>query len=316
MLKPATVRAPGHGVRALVIGYGSIGRRHGAVLAELGCEVAVLSRRAVDAPLAYTTLDQALALHRPGYIVVANETAAHGTMVDALAATGYDGIVLVEKPLFAAVAALPAHRFRAAYVAYNLRFHPIIARLRTLLADQSLVSFNAYVGHYLPEWRPATDYRQCYSARADSGGGVLRDLSHELDYLHWIAGSWRSVSALGGQFSALDIDSEDVFSLLMTTVRCPVVSVHLNYLDRRARRHLVINTASDTFEADLIAGTLRHGGGEEHFVTERNTTYLRMHQAILGGDADDACSLPEGLETLGLIEGAQQSAQTQQWVFQ
>lgn len=302
-------------VNALVIGYGSIGRRHAGILEELGCAVAVLSRRPVDAALSFPTLEQALREHRPGYVVIANETAQHQPALAALAALDYDGVVLVEKPLFSSSAPMPAHRFSAAMVAYNLRFHPIIARVRSLLEGETILSASAYVGQYLPDWRPGTDYRQSYSASAAQGGGVLRDLSHELDYLNWLLGGWRSVTALGGHVSALEITSDDVFALLMTTTRCPVVAVQLTYLDRQARRKLIVNTGNGTLVADLVAGSVSFGGHTEQVVTERNTTYRAMHQAILAGQYDTACSLPEALATLELIDGAAKAAQTQQWIY-
>lgn len=306
----------GDAARALVIGYGSIGRRHAEVLTQIGCAVAVVSRRAIEAPLAFRTLEAALHGHRPGYVVIANETGQHETTLAALAAAGFQGTVLVEKPLFGAAAALPAHDFGAAFVAYNLRFHPVIGRLKALLTDATIISCAAYVGQYLPDWRPQADYRQSYSASAAQGGGVLRDLSHELDYLCWILGGWRSVAALGGHFSALEIDSDDVFALLLATPRCPVVSVQLNYLDRSAKRRIVVNTNDGTLEADLVAGTVTVNGATEHVVTERNTTYLAMHRAILAGQRDTACSLAEGLSTLHLIDSAVQAARTQQWIHQ
>ena len=53
--------------------------------------------------------------------------------------------------------------------------YPQGARLREALADQRVISVQAYVGQYLPSWRPGTDYRLCYSSHADHGGGALLD---------------------------------------------------------------------------------------------------------------------------------------------
>ncbi|PWF48933.1 Gfo/Idh/MocA family protein [Massilia glaciei] len=301
-------------MRALVIGHGSIGRRHVEVLQQLGCAVAVVSRRAVDFPLVYADAGEALAAHAPGYVVVANETGAHAGAFAALAGARFGGTVLIEKPLFHAPAALPRHAFGAAYVAYNLRFHPMVLRMRELLAGETLVSATVHVGQYLPDWRPGSDYRQSYSASAAQGGGVLRDLSHELDYLCWLLGGWNRVAALGGQFSALEITSDDVFSLLLTTPRCPVVSVHMNYLDRRVRRGVTINTLRGTLEADLATGSLHYLGVQELFATERNSTYLAMHAAVLAGRTDVACTLAEGLATVELIDAAARAAANKEWI--
>jgi predicted dehydrogenase len=225
--------------------------------------------------------------------------------------------VLVEKPLFDQARPLPASGFRLACVAYNLRFHPVVQRLKALLEGEDIVSAHAYAGQYLPDWRPGSDYRVSYSAQIDRGGGVLRDLSHELDYLAWVLGCWRRVAALGGHLSSLKISSDDVFSLLMSMERCPIVSVQLNYLERPARRTLVVNTNQHTFEADLIEGTLSIDRENfERFPVERDSTYRVMHEALLAGRTDVACSLDQGMQTLRLIDAARQSAQRLEWTSQ
>jgi predicted dehydrogenase len=302
-------------VNSLVIGYGSIGARHAGILEELGSRVAVVSRRPDAAHITvFGELGQALQVHAPGYVVIANETGLHRTALEQLGQCGYRGTVLVEKPLFSATASIPENAFGALRIAYNLRFHPIILRLKALLEGEQVVSANVYVGQYLPDWRPGTDYRQSYSALPERGGGVLRDLSHELDYLTWMLGGWNSVAALGGHFSAIEVTSDDVFSLLMTTPRCRAASVHLNYLERIPKRLITINTNRHTLQADLVKGTLAVDGDTEMFQTERNGTYRAMHAAVLAGQNEVACSLEEGIETLLLIDAAYTAAQTRKWI--
>ena len=300
-------------VNTLVIGYGSIGARHARILTDLGCSTAILSRRSIGMPLVFSDLATALAVHSPEYIVIANETALHYAMFAKLAELGFQGTLLIEKPLFDQCRTLSEITFRHAYVAYNLRFHPIISRLKAIVGSEKVLSMQVYVGQYLPDWRPDTDYRLSYSADAQ-GGGVLRDLSHELDYLNWMLGGWNSVAALGGHVSSLEIGSADVFSLLMITRKCPIVSVQMNYLDRRARRSIIINTDNHTFEADLIGGSITVDRDTEFITVERDETYRAMHQAVLAGQNDVACSLDEGMATLSLIDAAIQAADNKRWI--
>jgi predicted dehydrogenase len=51
-----------------------------------------------------------------------------------------------------------------------------------------IYSIRAEIGQYLPGWRPESDYRICVSVQQKLGGGVLLELSHEIDYLSWIFG--------------------------------------------------------------------------------------------------------------------------------
>lgn len=299
---------------ALVIGYGSIGARHARVLTGLGCSTAVVSARRVDFPRVYARLPEALACEQPGYVVIANSTDEHYSTLSALAGLGYSGIVLVEKPVFHRDMVVPANSFQRVVVGYNLRFHPIVRRLKTLLDGESVLSVHAYVGQYLPDWRPGTDYRQSYSAHTARGGGVLRDLSHELDYLTWLLGGWQRVAALGGHLSRLEIDSDDVFALLLATPRCPVVTLQLNYLDRHLRRTVIVNTARHTIEADLGRQTITVDRDYESMTSDREFTYRSMHESIVSGSTSIACSLDEGIETVRLIDAVNQAAQRGVWV--
>jgi predicted dehydrogenase len=277
---------------------------------------AVLSRRQVDFPIVYSGLAEALSGHHPDYIVVANPTSQHHDMLAAVAAAGFSGCMLVEKPLFAYSQALPTTAFQRLAVAYNLRFHPVLQSFRDFLAGETVLSVHAYVGQYLPDWRPGTDYRQSYSASAVQGGGSLRDLSHEFDYIAWLFGEWQAVTALGGHVSSLEIESDDLFVLLMQTSRCPVVSVQVSYLDRVARRRIVVNTENHTIEADLVGGTLAIDGVIEAFSVERDHTYREMHQAMLNHDLTGTlCNAEEAMATMDLIAAAERANIAKEWVI-
>ncbi len=301
-------------MNVIVIGYGSVGQRHVRLLNELGCKTAVVSRRQIDYSPLYSEIKDGLAGHKPEYVVIANSTDEHAITFTKLADLEYNGIVLVEKPVFHCSQETKPNKFFQIYVAYNLRFHPIIQQLKSILAEEKIISVLAYVGQYLPDWRPQRDYRQSYSAKKEQGGGVLRDISHELDYLLWLLGGWIKLSAQGGHFSPLEINSEDVISFMMETPLCPVVSVQLNYLDRMSRRFIIVNTAEHTIEADLIRGTLTIDSIIEKLNIEKDITYRQMHQSILQGSCDTLCSFEEGLEVMRLIEAVEISIEQKRWV--
>ena len=300
--------------RALVVGMGSIGKRHARLLRDLGLDVAAITRHGNGEKRCYTALSDALEAEHPDYIVIANETSAHRPTLLALAEADYSGTVLVEKPLFERPAAPLAHRFAGFYVGYNLRFHPVLRELARVLADEPAISVQAYAGQYLPDWRPGRDYRCTASSSRDAGGGVLRDLSHELDTMIWLFGRCQRVAALGGHFSDLAIDSDDVQALLLQFERCPVATVQLNYLDRQSGRDLVVNTRTRTIRADLLRGTLRIGAEERRFSLEADATYLAQHRAILGNTPGAQCTAAEALAVVDLIAAAETAVAQGTWV--
>ncbi len=300
-------------MKSLVVGYGSIGQRHARLLAELGHDVAVVSRRPIDHSAAFGSVAEAVEAWDPEYIVVASRTSEHVESFREIADAGFDGTVLMEKPLFQRLVTLPSHGFANAFVAFNLRFHPAIRRLRELLVHRKIIAVHAYAGQYLPDWRPGTDYRESYSANIELGGGVLRDLCHELDFLTWICGPWRRLTAVGGHLSHLEISSDDVYAVTLETERCPVVTVNLNYLDDTIHRGVLALTDQGSVRVDLVAGTITAGGETETFSVQRDDTYLAQHNAVLD-DAGDVCTLEEGLDVVGMIDAAETAARDRAWI--
>jgi predicted dehydrogenase len=299
---------------AIVVGYGSIGQRHVRVLQRLGCDVAVVSRRNVEHAARYESIAAALDAGGADYVVVANETSGHELAVVELVKSGFSGRLLIEKPLGDGFTLPQAATFSLAAIGYNLRLHPMLAALVRELQGERLLTIQIYCGQYLPTWRPDTDYRTGYSADRGRGGGVLRDLSHELDYLLWFGGPWRRVAALGGHFSPLEISSDDSWAILVELDRCPVASVQINYLDRPGRRQIVVNTDRHTFCADLVRGVLTRDGKEEPFKTERDDMYLAEHRAMIAGDTSALCSLQEGADVMQLIAATERAADSRNWV--
>lgn len=298
----------------LIIGYGSISTRHANILKGMGRSVHVVSKRDVKDFPCYKSTKEALQSKDFDYVIIANDTSNHYKSFIELNELGYSGKILIEKPIFSEPRPIPQSYTENVFVAYNLRFHPIIQKLKELLNGKKIYSIQAYVGQYLPDWRPGTDYTRSYSASKAQGGGVLRDLSHELDYINWIAGGWKRVAAIGGKFSNLQIDSDDVFALLLEMENCPVASVQMNYLDRKSRREIILNMKDHSIKADLILNTLEIDGEISEFKVVRNLTYIMQHNAILNRDYSTACTLKQGMDVLNLIHAAESATEKRIWI--
>jgi predicted dehydrogenase len=221
-----------------VLGQGSIGRRHAGLLAAAGCAVTAWD------PVVDTGVESAqAALDGADAVVVASPTSEH--LAQARLALEAGCHVLVEKPLSTTAAgldglvALAAARERVLAVGFNLRFHPGPARVRAAVrageVGRPLLAHLTF-GSWLPGWRPGTDYRTSYSARAALGGGVLLDVTHELDLAAWILGEVAEVGAWLGRVSDLEIDVEDTALLTCVHREGTVSTIALDYLDRDYRR--------------------------------------------------------------------------------
>jgi predicted dehydrogenase len=174
--------------------------------------------------------------------------------------------LFIEKPLAATLdgvedlLSLCQSRGIPLMVGYNFRFHPALIALRDAVAGGAigkLLSIRAEVGQYLPEWRAGVDYRLSVSARAESGGGALLELSHELDYVRWIAGEVASVTAHAAKLSDLEMDVEDTAEILLEFTSGAMGSVHLDMLQRAPSRWCRAIGSEGTASWDGLTGEAR-----------------------------------------------------------
>jgi predicted dehydrogenase len=193
------------------------------------------------------------------------------TRVDVLRQIGPLNVpVFIEKPLAhtlgdaVVVVELLGPALERSQLGYNLRFSESLIAFRDLVREGRygrVLRFNAETAQYLPDWRPDKDYRETVSARAELGGGVLLELSHELDYLRWIFGEWDWVSAWTGTTSSLEIDVEDTALVTIgidggqasTQV---VGQLSLDFVRRDKTRTVTAVCEGGTLRWDGIAGTV------------------------------------------------------------
>ncbi len=294
-------------MKALVIGFGSIGKRHADILCSMEAvsKVAVLSSQ-INLPYETITSLEEIPGMNPDYIVIASNTILHHDQLAFLEKNLAGRKILVEKPLFASFHDLEI-RNNHVFVGYNLRFHPIIRLIKEKVADKPLWNIQVFCGSYLPEWRPGRDYRETSSAKKDSAGGVLLDLSHELDYVQWFAGPFRPEHAVNKKVSDLEIKTDDLLLLCGKSGRSAHAHISLNYFTRQPARQILIDGEGISIQANLIANTasVYENDNLSEFAwpeLQRNDTYLAQHKAILDSDYSCVCTYKEGLETMRLID--------------
>jgi len=255
-----------------MVGTGSIGRRHMASLRGLVPDVQfdVLREagRGTDTSAlgeveVVTSLELALE-RRPDLMVIASPSSMH--LRPLLAAIESGTPFYAEKPVVSTLEELAVLEARVErgglppnMVGCNLRSLPSLMALKSLLDEGRLgrlarADFEA--GQWLPDWRPAQDYRQGYSAKRALGGGVLLDLIHEIDAAQWLLGSFEHVSGFATRASSLEIDSDDSASLLMARAGGPIATVRIDYVSRRPIRRYTLVGDLGTATWDLRAATL------------------------------------------------------------
>jgi predicted dehydrogenase len=190
-----------------------------------------------------------------------------------------------------------------------------------------VLSARVEVGEYLPGWHRYEDYRQMYASRAELGGGVILSQIHEFDYLYWFFGLPRRVFTIGGHYSSLDINVEDVASSVMefTHAGRPVaVQVHQDYVQRPPSRGVMILGDAGKVVFDLRAASLVRYDEAGAVAEQQDFSGLQRNQlfldemthflACLRGEAEPVVSLEDGAQSLRMALAARQSIETGQVV--
>ncbi len=299
-------------MKILLVGYGSIGRRHHEVLLSINDvnRVDIVTKQRLSGETCFTSIEGIDSLDVYDYFIIASETAKHYEQLKTICSKVSNKKILVEKPLFDK----NYKGFRCqnkVFVAYNLRFHPIIQKLKALLNNERVLHVNVITGQYLPTWRPDQNYRQSYSADLSQGGGVLRDLSHELDYIYWLFGEFIILKAINTKISDLEIQSDDIFTALCKNSTGTIINVTMDYISKVPLRKIVIHTEENTILANLISNTLEvyTKEGIKHSVelptVDRNYTYRCMHSAIMKNKTTSISTYSDGLYIVNIINNIQ-----------
>lgn len=312
-----------------VVGAGSIGRRHLEVATQLlgACAVAIPARPESFGELQRLGFATASSLRelvgKARLVIVATETSRH--LADGLQALDLGFDVLMEKPL--ACDASEGRRLvdaarasaRTLLVGYNLRFCDSLLRFRQRLHELGAIhSVHVECRSYLPDWRTGRDYRSMYSARAREGG-VLLDLSHEIDYTGWLFGWPAALSALLVNTGRLGIAEEEAAHLRWITEPGTVVTLELDYLSRPSRRVMRAAGEKGTLEWSGTDGSVTFSGADgkvEHHQSPqtRNEMMAKQLEACLSGWAEHAttpATALDALRTLAVIDAARRSAASQ-----
>ena len=324
------------GLQVLIVGFGSIGRRHADNLRKLhpnaGLTVLLpagsLSAASLPAAAAQVNGIEEAIRRKPDCALICSPSSSRLEYLLPLLSAGIP--CYVEKPLVSSkgdAAALRAYvkareGMPLTVVGCNLRLLPSLQQARGLIASGGIgkvVRASLSAGQWLEDWRPGTDYRSSYSARPDRGGGVILDLIHEIDAARWLLGDLKLVGAAAGKLSRLEIAAEDTACLLLrgTAPKGPLVSINLDYVSRRRVRRYEVVGEEGTLIWDLERQILERQDAQGVYVLARGAeafdtgrSYLLALESFFGSmqGAKPFCGIEDGLRAAELALEARDGA--------
>ncbi len=170
---------------------------------------------------------------------------------------------------------------------------------------------------YLPNWRPGRDFRQTVSANRDSGGGVLLELSHELDYLRWIFGEVASVKARLNNLGVLNLDVEEQALLEVKTQSGLTVEVDIDFISEKTQRYCQIENEQGLVTCDLIKQRIQIAHEQNSQIRQQDFDFtpdfpfLQQLKQFLNSIQTGAAypiGPQEGIETMRLISASKEAA--------
>lgn len=299
-------------MKVLIIGFGSIGKRHYEVLLKFPtiCKINLVTRQNIENVVCFNSLEVVENITQYDYFVIASETNKHFEQLKFLEESVKNKLIFCEKPLFESKKDFEIKNNKL-FIGYVLRFHPLLEKLKEMIKEEKILLVNAKCGQYLPSWRPNIDYKNCYSAKKDEGGGVLLDLSHEIDYVQWLCGQINEMKSYQVRISDLEIDSDDLTMLIGKTYRNILVNISIDYISKITHRKLLVETLEHSYELDFISNKLikkdKNGVEETYSFSnlERNYMFEKMHLDIFN-QQKNVCTFKEALEVMDTISTIQE----------
>lgn len=289
-------------IRILIIGYGSIAKKHHKVLKKLGCKnIKILSERNLNGQ---NFINEAqVSRLEPDYIIISSDTGSHIKHIRLIEKSVKNKIVLVEKPIFEKVYNLRSLKNKY-LINYQLRLHPVIQEIRRVFRNKKILNLQVNCNSFLPDWR-IREYTSTYSSKK-KGGGVLLDLSHELDYILWIFKKINIHHVANKKLSDLNIKTDDHLSLAGTIPNNGNLNIGLSYFSKLHRRSIYIDTNTTSCYGDLIKNSIsiRSARGKyfKVFKIDQLKLLADVHKKILKKNFKDICSFKEGIAVLNLID--------------
>lgn len=301
--------------KVLVIGYGSIGKKHSRYLIELRIKPYILTQYPDSLECAFFEDINEIGEEEFEYCIISSPTSRHlEDLEKCLGLQNKPKKILIEKPIQCSylkgmkIENIASEYDIDIYIAYNLRFLEAFDLIHNFINEHKNVIriVEIVAGQDLREWRPYSDYTKSYSAFREQGGGVDLDLSHEIDYALWLFGNdYVEKIIYRNKISDLEIDSPDIFKLIID-YRKFIVDITLDYIRKPKERYIkIICENNKNLYFNFITNTLKINDETIIMMDNMDQSYKKMLMAFIDIDKKDQnklCSIKEGLNVLNILD--------------
>ena len=307
--------------KILIIGFGSIGKKHFQIVNKYKKNFsAIVSSSFLGKKIFKTKKNQFFAG------IIASPSRNH--LKDLKMLIKSETPALVEKPLYFKSLSLKEEKQLLQTIkknkiliqtAYCLRFHPAIVFLKRFIEKnkkEKILNIQFLTNSFLPLWRTG-DYRKHVSGSKKLGGGVLNELSHEIDLIIYLFGLPKPIISRISNSNNLDINVEDNADIIFKTNFSSNIHMHLDFYSLPERREINIIFKSKKIRVDLINNkveiTEKNKKKIKNFKTEKDYIYIKQFENFINNINNkklDINSFKNSIDVLKIIHQIKRSNKT------
>ena len=171
-------------------------------------------------------------------------------------------------------------------IGYNLRHSNSLIRFKRIVSENNygkLLYVTSQVGMSLDQWRDK-DLKLAASDKK-KGGGVILELSHELDYLNWIFGPIKYVSSVINKVKKFNIDVEESYFSILKTKKNFLINLSVDMVRCDPKRFCEVVFEDATVHLDIINRIIKKNKNRKNktfkFKNDLTNSYKKMWYSFL-----------------------------------
>ena len=289
--------------KVLIVGLGSIGKKHLNAANVLKYEVDVVSKHAKRS-VNFQSIDNLLDKRIYDLGIICSETSNH--LNDLLKISKYCKIILVEKPLnhnyISTQLKIELEKIKSLVVlGFNLRYLDLIIFLKTYLTNKQIISVENIFWDDCRKWYKGRDFEKLYVNNRHLGGGALLTNIHELDYIKFICNA--DINNLNIQYKKNkdDLDKSCIVKGMLDNEISFKSSLNI-FSSFRIRKGF-IKTNNENIEWDIDQGIITSNLKGVIFNKKTNylSTYISQLKFLVENNFQNISSLQSNIKLNNLI---------------
>ena len=324
-------------MNVLIIGYGSVGKRHAKNMAILGITCFVIEPNITrlyeannEGYMGYSSLDKVDCTQEFDAVLVCSPPAYH--IEQTIWALKLGKKVFLEKPIginFEQCKSLLKYDHDKVFIGYTYRWNPQFIKLKNdieigVIGKPHYANF--VVGMNLEDWHPWENYQDFFMSSLELGGGALLDESHFIELVIDLFGLPEKITSIQSKISSLEIETDD-YVFAQFQYKNLVVDINLDLFKRPHESYVQIYGKSGSINCDFIKKVnvstnyklcTNSAPSLYQFDYERNDLFVNMIKDFIhfvGSDSEPArVPISRGLDVMLVIDKIREASQVRNWV--